>query len=302
MNDDKETTKSTDYLGTTVTVKIDRPLHSKHPKYDWMYQLNYGFVPGTLSPDGEELDAYVIGPNVPVDQFVGTCIAVIHRTNDDDDKLIVVPKDQIDMTDEEISKATNFQEQYFQSKIIRQESTSKDEYLLCFDDQGAVIESQPRNIIHNEIHHVWHGVVNIWIINHKKEILCTKRSVSVSGNSGKWQTYVGGHVRSDSNFLETARREIDEEVGLYVEAKDLRFIEKGNREDTMHVFENFALLDDDAISQVHFKDGEIVEAKWFSFDEYQSSKTDHPELWCNSLSEEQYGKICKVFGFTDSQD
>jgi inorganic pyrophosphatase len=118
-NETKQTTISTDFLGKTVTVKIDRPLNSKHPKFDWPYELNYGFVPDTLSPDGEELDAYVIGVNGPVENFTGTCVAVIHRTNDNDDKLIVVSDDQKEIADEEIRKATHFQEQYFTSEILR---------------------------------------------------------------------------------------------------------------------------------------------------------------------------------------
>lgn len=106
-------------MGEKVTVTIDRPLQSNHPKYGWPYPLNYGFVPGTVSPDGEELDAYVIGPNEPLKEFSGTCIAVIHRTNDDDDKLVVVSDEKTGMTDDDIRQATGFQEQFFQSVIRR---------------------------------------------------------------------------------------------------------------------------------------------------------------------------------------
>lgn len=116
---DKQTTNSADYLGKTVLVKIDRPLNSKHPKYDWKYQLNYGFIPDTLSPDDEELDAYVIGVDEPVETFTGTCIAIIHRINDNDDKLVVVSDEKKSLTDEEIRSLTYFQEQFFESKILR---------------------------------------------------------------------------------------------------------------------------------------------------------------------------------------
>jgi len=109
---------ATTYLGKVVNVTIDRPLNSKHHKFGWEYKLNYGFVPDTMSPDGEELDAYVMGVDTPLATFTGKCIAVIHRTNDDDDKLIVVPEG-IEFTDEQIVSATNFQEQYFKSVILR---------------------------------------------------------------------------------------------------------------------------------------------------------------------------------------
>lgn len=106
------------YIGKIVKVEIDRPLNSKHPKYNFNYAVNYGFVPNTKSGDGEELDCYVLGIGEPINCFEGECIAVIHRTNDDDDKIIIVPKGT-EYSDEEIKKQTNFQEQYFESEIIR---------------------------------------------------------------------------------------------------------------------------------------------------------------------------------------
>jgi inorganic pyrophosphatase len=111
--------KATDYLFKTVKVKIDRHLGSKHPKHGFVYEVNYGFIPDTTSGDGEELDAYVLGVNKPIQEFEGKCIAIIHRTNDDDDKLVVVTPEMENITAEEIKKMVNFQEQYFISQIIR---------------------------------------------------------------------------------------------------------------------------------------------------------------------------------------
>ncbi len=112
-------TKATDFLNKKVKVKIDRPLGSKHPKYDFIYPVNYGFVPGTLSPDREELDAYILEVDKPLDYFEGICIAVIHRLNDEDDKLVVVPEESINISDEEIKKQVDFQEQFFDFIVLR---------------------------------------------------------------------------------------------------------------------------------------------------------------------------------------
>jgi len=83
-----------------------------------IYEANYGFVPNTLSPDGEELDVYVLGVDEPLSEFTGKCVAIIHRINDDDDKLIVVPEN-IEISDKEIKKQIYFQEKWFDSIIIR---------------------------------------------------------------------------------------------------------------------------------------------------------------------------------------
>ncbi len=106
------------YIGEKITIKIDRPFGSKHPKHGFIYPVNYGFVPNTVSGDGEELDAYLLGVFDPVEEFKGKCIAIIHRTNDNDDKLVVVPEGK-DYTNEAIDALVEFQEQFFEHVIIR---------------------------------------------------------------------------------------------------------------------------------------------------------------------------------------
>lgn len=64
------------YLGRVVEVIIDRPLGSKHPKHNFVYGANYGYIPGTRAPDGEELDAYFLGADKPVEKATGSLLLV----------------------------------------------------------------------------------------------------------------------------------------------------------------------------------------------------------------------------------
>ena len=107
-----------EYIGKTLNIKIDRPFGSKHPKHGFIYPVNYGYVPDTISGDGEELDSYLLGVFKPVEEFTGKCIAIIHRTNDNDDKLVIVPKEK-EYTNDQIDALVEFQEQYFEHIIIR---------------------------------------------------------------------------------------------------------------------------------------------------------------------------------------
>ena len=107
-----------DFLNKTLKVTIDRPLGSKHPKHGFIYPVNYGYVPNTISGDGEELDCYILGIYEPIETFKGKCIAIIHRLNDNDDKLIIVPENK-SFSNNEIRVLTDFQEQYFESEILR---------------------------------------------------------------------------------------------------------------------------------------------------------------------------------------
>lgn len=104
-------------IGSLVTVTVDRPLGSFHPKHpDIYYPVNYGYIAGIMAPDGEEQDAYILGIDVPVASFTGKVIAVIHRFDDVEEKWVIAPEGMA-CTKEEIEKAVHFQEQYFDSEI-----------------------------------------------------------------------------------------------------------------------------------------------------------------------------------------
>ncbi len=110
--------ESKSFLGKKVKVVMDRPMGSKHPKHSFIYPVNYGYIPNTTSGDGEELDAYVLGEHKPLDEFEGVVVAIIHRIDDDDDKLVVMQEGK-NYTDDQIRALTEFQEKFFKSEIIR---------------------------------------------------------------------------------------------------------------------------------------------------------------------------------------
>ena len=104
-------------IGKTVRVVVDRPLGSYHPKHkDIYYSVNYGYIEGIMAPEGEEQDAYVLGVDVPVKEFEGKIIAIIHREDDVEEKWVVAPENSI-FTKEEIMDQVKFQEQYFKSEV-----------------------------------------------------------------------------------------------------------------------------------------------------------------------------------------
>lgn len=106
-------------LGETVTVKVDRPLGSAHPKYpEMVYPLNYGYIESMRAPDGDCQDAYILGVSEAVGAYEGTVIAIIERKDDVEGKLVVAPKG-MSFSDSEIEEAVRFQERYFDSAIVR---------------------------------------------------------------------------------------------------------------------------------------------------------------------------------------
>ncbi|MBE6532975.1 MAG: inorganic pyrophosphatase [Ruminococcaceae bacterium] len=105
-------------IGRKVRVIIDRPIGSSHPEYpDLIYECNYGYIEGIIADDGEEQDAYVIGILEPIDSFDGVVIAQIIRKNDVETKWVVASEDA-KLTEKEIRNAVNFQEKFFEIKVL----------------------------------------------------------------------------------------------------------------------------------------------------------------------------------------
>ena len=106
------------YLGKTVTIGIDRPIGYVHQKKDWalVYPINYGYIPGVLGGDGEEMDVYLLGVDVPVMEYDVRIIAIVHRENDVEDKLVGTPVG-MRFSKEQIADAVHFQEQYYDTWI-----------------------------------------------------------------------------------------------------------------------------------------------------------------------------------------
>lgn len=104
-----------EWIGKEVTVVMDRPLGSAHPDYaDMIYPINYGYIPGTLAADGEAIDAYVLGPDKPLETFEGKVIAIVKRENDIEDKLVVASRS---FPAEEIAAQVRFQEKRYISRV-----------------------------------------------------------------------------------------------------------------------------------------------------------------------------------------
>jgi len=112
----KNTVDYDSIIGSVVSGIIDRPMGSKHPDFDLIYPINYGYVNNVIAGDGDFQDVYILGVDHPIESFTGKVIAVFQRFNDNEDKWIV-SMDNHDYTKEEIMDAIRFQEKYFEGML-----------------------------------------------------------------------------------------------------------------------------------------------------------------------------------------
>ena len=106
-----------EWVGREIRVVVDRPLGTRHPRAGFEYEVNYGFVPGVLAPDGEELDVYLLGTSEPVEVCeAAEVIAIVRRRDDVEDKLVAVVGAE-SWDEAKIADAIRFQERFFDSYV-----------------------------------------------------------------------------------------------------------------------------------------------------------------------------------------
>ena len=78
-----------------------------------------------------------------------------------------------------------------------------------------------------------HATSHVWIVrkNQKSgfDVLLQKRSKNKDSNPGCYDISSAGHVAAGDDYLESAVRELGEELGIYVKPEELKFAGMQNR-------------------------------------------------------------------------
>jgi isopentenyl-diphosphate delta-isomerase len=130
----------------------------------------------------------------------------------------------------------------------------------------------------------FHPTVHIWFYNTTPALLLQKRSLTKDTFPGFWDVSVAGHVSAGESILDGAIREVKEEIGLDINASDLKPLDI--RKNTNR-FKNgiidcefqhvFLVKLDTELSQLRIQESEVDAIRLFSFEELQSCRRQkHP--------------------------
>jgi isopentenyldiphosphate isomerase len=89
----------------------------------------------------------------------------------------------------------------------------EEEVFEIVDEAGRVIGTAPRSRCHGDPS-LAHRSVHVFVFNGRGDLYLQKRSTRKDIQPGKWDTSVGGHLRPGESYLEAARRELEEELGV----------------------------------------------------------------------------------------
>lgn len=155
----------------------------------------------------------------------------------------------------------------------------QDELLTQVDKNNIIIGGITRGKAHSS-KDVFYRTVYIVIKNNLGEVLLQKRSPTKDLYPNCWDLSVGGHVIFGDSYLETAIRELEEEVGIKVGLEDL--VDKGkvlvrlpHSNEFFRVYE-YKLIDNDLIQPAG---EEISEIKWLSIEDIKKSMKGKTINW-----------------------
>ena len=153
----------------------------------------------------------------------------------------------------------------------------KNEMLFVVDENNQPLDPMARHIAHKE--GTWHRTAGIWVVSKTGKILCQKRSLKKDKKPGFWEAFFGGHLGPDDTYLQTAKKELQEELGIPVEENQLIPYkvfksDKPTHKEFQHVF---AFLMVDERQEFLYEEDEVDELSWKTFAELEKILIEDPD-------------------------
>lgn len=137
-----------------------------------------------------------------------------------------------------------------------------------------------------------HRTAHIWVIRQRNgiyECLLQKRSLCKDSFPGQYDTSSAGHIHAGDEIVDSAIRELEEELGIKAEQEDLKsagsFVIKVDKVFHAEEFHDreiafvFVYDKDVDIKDLHLQKEEVDEVRWFSVEETYNAVKKR-ESWC----------------------
>lgn len=160
-----------------------------------------------------------------------------------------------------------------------------DVYDACFQKTGA-LHKRGNPMKDGE----YHLVVNIFLVNKKRELLIQKRSDTVEWKPGIWAA-TGGSAIAGEGPCEACIRELKEEIGLDASSEDMRLLAIYQRKFSYQAV--FLMHSEATIQEMKMQEEEVADLKWASIPEIKEMirhRTFHKYQYFDWLCEYVEGK------------
>ncbi len=147
-----------------------------------------------------------------------------------------------------------------------------DEMIDLLDENGNVVGVQSKKMAHQT--GAWHKAVHIYLVNNEGEILLQKRSANKDIFPNVWDVSVGGHTDAGEKNIETAQRELEEELGVKSNLDDFQFLTqtkeilKTGKYVSSEFVDAFLVVKDVRIENIVLQEAEVADIKFVKLEEF----------------------------------
>ena len=186
------------------------------------------------------------------------------------------------------------------------------EYLDIVDENGNPTgETIARDMAHRE--GILHRTAHVWVVRRKPggksdggsyDVLLQKRSRDKESFPGMFDTSSAGHIPAGADFVESALRELQEELGIKAYPDQLHYAgmfriqyEKefhGRMFRDNEVTRVFVYEEDVDIDSLTLQESEVEEVRWFGLDEVAEEIKTSRERFC--MPAEGLNKLIRYLG------
>lgn len=111
------------------------------------------------------------------------------------------------------------------------------EYLDIVDEENNLLgRTESRDVIHKE--GLWHREVAAWIMNENGKLLMERRACTKKQEPNKWGL-CAGHIDPGEDIKSSMVRELEEEIGLKIDVKDLKLISIEKKQNSYGDIKNY---------------------------------------------------------------
>ena len=178
--------------------------------------------------------------------------------------------------------------------------------LLDLLDENGEPSGQVRERTLVHLNGDWHRTSHVWVVRRRRDgghdLLLQKRSREKDSFGGCYDISSAGHIPAGQDYLESALRELKEELGIAAEPEDLRLVgvHDGRYEGEFHgrIFKNhekshvFAYEKPVEIEKLKLQKEEVESVKWMRIEDVLAAVKAHDPGYC--LFEDEIEMLSEV--------
>lgn len=161
------------------------------------------------------------------------------------------------------------------------------EYIDILDENGNLTgKAKTREEVHKKGY--WHRAIQVFIINSKNELLIQKRAATKRKHPNLWDFSCAGHLSTGDTSISGAMREIEEELGIQVNEKNMKLIDTliKSYSPRPEFYENefqdvYVCLEDIDINKIKLQKEEVSEVKYIPLKNYKQIILNEDENFVN---------------------